>query len=200
MGEQTVRSTRRFWERLREPKEKFLTTKEKKKEKEKSACPEHAQRTPPLKGQGPGTPISHLMRAGTMHGPQLASYVWPDGFRRSLGGRARERSHASFSSSSSKCLRSGGDCRDAWESSKLREECAKEGYLTGWQTRYTIVGTTLYLPSMILMLELVRVQLFHQCCPLFIHMSPAMWAFGKEPTVSDCSLVTYVDDGTIITR
>ena len=27
-----------------------------------------------------------------------------------------------------------------------------------------------------------------------------MWAFSKEPTVSDCSLVTYVDDGTVITQ
>jgi len=32
-----------------------------------------------------------------------------------------------------------------------------------------------------------------------LYMSPAMWTFEKEPTVSDCSLITYVDDGTVIT-
>ena len=72
-----------------------------------------------------------------------------------------------------------------------------KSYLTGRQTRYSWNNfvSPLYNSD-------VGVGQGSALSPVLssLYMSPAMWAFGKEPTVSDCSLVTYVDDGTVITQ
>ena len=70
-------------------------------------------------------------------------------------------------------------------------------YLTGWQTCYSWDNflSPLYDSD-------VGVSQGSALSPVLssLYVSPAMWAFGREPTVSDCSLVTYVDDSTIITQ